>query len=99
MVAAKYGSADPDIGSRVGKKGKTKEIADRPLAAAGSDPGISAKVGGINNPPPGASVKPNVSSKKTGARQQFAKGGSVQSTGIPPYKEGGFRNNGMVNRR
>jgi hypothetical protein len=91
MVAAKFDKADPDMSSRVGRKGKTKEIRDRPLAAAGSDPGRSAMVGGVSN------TTVNPSEKKAGARQAFNRGGKVN--GIPAHVEGGFRNRGMANRR
>lgn len=49
MVAQKYGNADPDLSSRTGRKGKTKEISDKPMQGPGTDPIVSAKVGGVAN--------------------------------------------------
>ena len=60
MVAQKFGDADPDRSSRVGKKAKTKEISDKPMKGGpGSDPALSALVGGVSN------RTTNTSSKKT----------------------------------
>jgi hypothetical protein len=69
---------------------KGKETKSKPLAAAGSDPGLSSMIGGMSN---AASSK---SDKKAGAKMAFARGGSV---GIAPYKEGGFRNKAMEHKR
>jgi hypothetical protein len=49
MVAVKFGNADKDMSSRVGKKVKTKEISDKPLNGPGTDPKLSALVGGVAN--------------------------------------------------
>jgi hypothetical protein len=70
---------------------KTKAQKTKPLAAAGSDPGLSSMIGGMSN---AASSK---SDKKAGAKMAFARGGKVG--GAPPHVEGGFRNRGMANRR
>jgi hypothetical protein len=64
MVASKYGSSDPDLRSRKGSKGKTKEISDGKLPGAGSKPELSALVGGVVNAYNGK--LPN--SKKSGPR-------------------------------
>jgi hypothetical protein len=49
MVAQKFGNADKDMSSRVGKKAKTKEIADKPMKGPGTDIAMSAKIGGMSN--------------------------------------------------
>lgn len=49
MVAQKFGKSDPDISSRVGKRAKTKEIGDKPLKGPGTDPKLSALIGGVAN--------------------------------------------------
>lgn len=49
MVAQKFGNADPDLKSRVGKSKGTKEISDKPMNGPGTDPVVSAKVGGVAN--------------------------------------------------
>lgn len=62
MVAAKYGRADPDLKSRVGKKGKTKEISDKAGLKASTRLPSTGLVGGIAND------KGNPSQKKSGSR-------------------------------
>ena len=49
MVAQKFGKADPDLKSRVGRSKGTKEISDKPMRGPGTDVAISAKIGGISN--------------------------------------------------
>lgn len=49
MVAQKFGNADPDMASRVGKKKGTKEISDKPMRGPGTDVKVSAMVGGVSN--------------------------------------------------
>jgi len=49
MVAQKFGKADPDMASRVGKRAKTKEISDKPLKGPGHDVKVSAMIGGVSN--------------------------------------------------
>jgi hypothetical protein len=70
---------------REGSGREGKQTGRKPLPAMGSNPGMSAMVGGMSN------KTDNPSQKKSGAKMSFAKGGAVN--------EGGFRNNGMVNRR
>lgn len=62
MVAQKFGKADPDLKSRVGRSKGTKEISDKPLRGPGTDVTISAKVGGVSN------RKGNPSEKKSASR-------------------------------
>lgn len=92
MVAQKFGSADPDMSSRVGGKGKTKEISDK------SAPSVTVRgpyTGVIGGPSNIAGSSP--SSAKKGAKMSFARGGKVG--GIAPYEEGGFRNAAMEHKR
>jgi hypothetical protein len=49
MVAAKYGKADPDLSSRVGRKGKTKEISDKAALKASKRLPTTGMVGGVAN--------------------------------------------------
>jgi hypothetical protein len=49
MVVQKFGNADRDMSSRVGKKAKTKEISDKPMKGPGTDIAMSAKIGGLSN--------------------------------------------------
>jgi hypothetical protein len=57
MVAQKFGNADRDMSSRVGKKVKTKEIADKPMKGPGTDAKVSAMIGGVANKATGKSEK------------------------------------------
>jgi hypothetical protein len=90
MVAQKFGSADPDMSSRVGK-GKTKEIGDKAAPSPSARTPYSGLIGGPSNAP-GSSP----SSAKKGAKMSFARGGKV---GVAPYEEGGFRNAAMEHKR
>jgi hypothetical protein len=49
MVAAKYGSSDPDLKSRVGKRGKTKEMVDAKMLSPGKLLKTTGMVGGVAN--------------------------------------------------
>jgi hypothetical protein len=60
MVAAKYGKADPDLRSRVGR-GKTKEIKDKAALKASTRLPSTGKVGGISNDPGNPSEKKGAS--------------------------------------
>ena len=51
MVAAKFGKADPDMSSRVGKKAKTKEISDKPMLKASTKVPTTGMIGGTSNKP------------------------------------------------
>lgn len=62
MVAAKYGKADPDLHSRKGGRGKTKEISDKAGLKASTKLPTTGMVGGVAND------KGNPSEKKGGAR-------------------------------
>jgi len=62
MVAAKYGGSDPDLKSRVGAKGKTKEISDKAMLSASTKVPTTGMIGGTANE---ASTK---SAKKGGKR-------------------------------
>ena len=84
------GMGDDEGYRKGGAVGGSKQKSTKPLPAAGSDPGMSAMVGGVGNRPT------NPSMKKTGSRQAFARGGSV---GIPAHVEGGFRNPAMEHKR
>ena len=64
MVAQKYGNADPDIRSRVGKRAKTKEISDKPLRSVGTDIKVSAMIGGVSNIKGAGQTKKMLSGKK-----------------------------------
>ena len=86
MVAAKFGKADPDMGSRVGAKGKTKERGDKAMLSASARTPYTGMIGGPSN------EVTNKSSKKTGPTGTFAKGGMVSG-------EGGFRNAAMEHKR
>jgi len=65
MVAQKYGNADKDLASRVGRKGKTKEIGDKPLRGPGTDVKVSAMVGGVGNIAATRITKKMMSGRKT----------------------------------
>lgn len=68
MVAAKYGSSDPDLKSRVGKKGKTKELSDKAMLSPSKRLPSTGLVGGVAND------KGNPSEKKSGTKGS-ARGG------------------------
>lgn len=61
MAAAKFGKADPDLRSRFGGKGKTKEITDRPQLKASKKLPTTGMVGGIANTPGNPSEKKGAS--------------------------------------
>jgi hypothetical protein len=65
MVAQKFGNADRDMSSRVGKKAKTKEISDKPLKGAGTDVKVSAMIGGMSNVGADRNVRKALSGKKS----------------------------------
>lgn len=96
MVGQKFGNADPDMASRVGRKAKTKEIDDMPKLSPSTRTPYTGVVGGPANMPG------NPSQKKSGPRgaprntevHQFAEGGK-----IAPYEPGGFRNKAMEHKR
>jgi hypothetical protein len=91
MVAQKFGSADPDMSSRVGGKGKTKEISDKSAPSVTARGPYTGLIGGPSN------ATGNTSEKKSGAKMSFARGGKIG--GIAPYEEGGFRNAAMEHKR
>lgn len=62
MVAAKYGKADPDLRSRKGSRGKTKEVSDKAMLKASTKLPTTGLVGGTSND------RSNSSEKKGGAR-------------------------------
>jgi len=64
MVSQKFGGSDPDLRSRKGSKGKTKEITDKKMKGPGDRPELSALVGGVVNAYNGK--LPN--SRKSGAK-------------------------------
>lgn len=64
MVAQKFGKADPDMSSRVGKRAKTKEISDKPLKGPGHDIKVSAMIGGVSNIKGAGQTKKMLSGKK-----------------------------------
>jgi hypothetical protein len=84
MTTKGFGARDSD---RIGK-----EKTDRPMKGPGSQPGVSAMVGGISNLPGNPSEK-------------GGKGGDVAGTTNPGYDkpaayvEGGFRNRAMEHKR
>jgi hypothetical protein len=89
MVANKFGNLDKD---RLGK-----EVADKPLGAFGTEPGVSAMIGGVANKYPHNRVSPGAGEDKgqdRGSRVPTPSGSS-----IPPYVEGGFRNKAMEHKR
>lgn len=52
MVASKFGKADPDMRSRKGSRGKTKEISDKPMLKASTKTPTTGMIGGqANNQP------------------------------------------------
>ena len=52
MVSQKFGGSDPDLKSRVGKRGKTKEIADAQWPSPGKSIKTTGMIGGIANDRP-----------------------------------------------
>lgn len=60
MVAAKFGKADPDLRSRKGNSGKTKEISDKAMLKASTKTPTTGMVGGTSN------TNSNPSQKKGG---------------------------------
>lgn len=68
MVASKYGSSDPDLKSRVGKRGKTKEIADAQMLNPGKSVKTTGMVGGIAN-----DRQTNRDMKKSGPKGSFTR--------------------------
>jgi len=61
MAGQKFGKSDPDLTSRVGKRHKTKEIADAPLPKVTDRNQYAPKIGGITN-----SKQTNQNYKKSG---------------------------------
>jgi len=49
MVSPKYGKSDPDMSSRVGRKGKTKEVSDKPMLRASARIPTTGMIGGTSN--------------------------------------------------
>lgn len=52
MVSQKYGSSDPDLRSRRGSKGKTKEIVDAKMLSPSKHLKTTGMVGGVANDHP-----------------------------------------------
>jgi hypothetical protein len=86
MVANKYGNLDKD---RLGK-----EVADKPLNGAGSEPGVSAMVGGVSNKGHGSQKDTTSKGQNRGSKVSTPSGDS-----IPAHVEGGFRNKAMEHKR
>jgi hypothetical protein len=87
MVANKFGNLDKD---RLGK-----EVADKPLNGPGSEPGVSAMIGGVANKHPNNRTAP-------GGEKGQDRGSRVATSSrdsIPAYVEGGFRNAAMEHKR
>lgn len=93
MVSQKFGNADPDMSSRVGKKAKTKEIADKPMPSVTARTPYAAMSGGPSN-----ELTNSSSDRKGGARASYSKGGKVGAAPAP-YNPGGFRNAAMEHKR
>ena len=87
MVANKFGNLDKD---RLGK-----EVADKPLNGPGSEPGVSAMIGGVANKYPNNRTAPGGDK----GQDRGSRVATPAGNGIPPYKEGGFRNAAMEHKR
>jgi hypothetical protein len=89
MVANKFGNLDKD---RLGK-----EVADKPLGGPGTEPGVSAMIGGVANKFPNNRVIPGGNSDK--GQDRGSKTATPSGDSIPGYVEGGFRNRAMEHKR
>jgi hypothetical protein len=89
MVANKFGNLDKD---RLGK-----EVADKPLAGAGSEGRVSAMVGGVANKFPNNRIIPGGNSEKD--QNRGSKVPTPSGDSIPAHVEGGFRNRAMEHKR
>lgn len=81
-----FGAADSD---KVGK-----EIGDKPMNGPGSEPDLSAKIGGVANKHP---TNQDESGGKGGQSSGRAKGPGYETPAA--YVEGGFRNRAMEHKR
>jgi hypothetical protein len=88
MMRQGYGSKDTD---KVGK-----EIADKPMNGPGSEPDVSAMIGGVANKHP---TNQDESGGKRNTSQGAAAKAAAARSSIPPYVEGGFRNKAMEHKR
>ena len=68
MVSQKFGGSDPDMKSRVCKRGKTKEIADAQMLNPGKSVKTTGMVGGIAN-----DRQTNRDMKKSGPKGSFTR--------------------------
>jgi hypothetical protein len=82
-----HGSADKD---RVGK-----EISDKPMKGPGTEPEVSAMIGGVANKHPTNQDE----SKPGGGGSTMSGGKRPAKDSIAPYSEGGFRNAAMEHKR
>jgi len=73
MVAQRFGSADPDMRSRSGKGGKTKEVKDKPGLKASTRVPTTGMIGGISN-----RTTPPSAAKGSGGFPAFRRGGSAR---------------------
>ena len=89
MVANKFGNLDKD---RLGK-----EVADMPMPGPGTEPGVSAMIGGVANKYPHNRLSPGAGEDK--GQNRGSRVATPAGNGIPAYVEGGFRNKAMEHKR
>lgn len=70
MVAQKFGGSDPDLRSRKGSKGKTKELVDAKMLSPGKQLRTTGMVGGVAN-----DHQTNRDAKKSGPKGAITRSG------------------------